>query len=244
MNTTGEIIPPNRVFAVFPGPLLRYASLYYCAGKLSCPVRRSILAIFLAAPGSSAIVVAGKGLTSSFDLISRRRGGSHLSGPTRCTAISPYRRCSSSAGMLMAGLVKLPVIIRCRNRFVSCLLRTSSSVVHGLCLLHWSRHLWTTETTFGTCELFKHDHRMLLLVVDAIPTHFSSRKDDAATLLKNDILPDLLKDQSTLPLLVYKYQALYTKGCFTAGRQYDPLTNNCSQIYFFLVVRYLPKSSS
>lgn len=53
---------------------------------------------------------------------------------------------------------------------------TSSSLIHGLCLLDWSCHLWTAETTFGRCELLQHDRRMPLNSVDAIPIHFSFQR--------------------------------------------------------------------
>lgn len=74
---------------------------------MTCPL---ILAFFLVSSDSDAIVAIGKSLLSSFDQVSRPRGGSPLSGFTRCRSMSSYCGCSSSVDMLIADLIK-PMIV-------------------------------------------------------------------------------------------------------------------------------------
>lgn len=71
------------------------------------------MAVFLAAPGSEAIVAAGTDLPSPFDQVSRSRHGLLF------FLSYQMRGYSSLAGMLMIGLVKLIIFsaFDCRSRY-------------------------------------------------------------------------------------------------------------------------------
>lgn len=125
-----QVTPPSWVFASFPGPLLRHAALHHRAWKRPYRVCPCILVVFLAVPGSDAIVASGEGLPSPFDQVSRPLGESLLSGATRCKVIFPRRRCFSLAGMLVSWNLcyfAIPITVvhflslvtmRCRNYFL------------------------------------------------------------------------------------------------------------------------------